>query len=236
MNSNLSTLVKMQEIDDQIGIHEVEKKKLPEELDSLHEMVKSTKEAYEAAHNALLENQKTQKAKELEIKANKETMAKYENQLLAIKTNKEYKALHSEINHLKEGNKKIDDELIQLMEAEAALKTGVADAQSDVKKAEKELNDNEDKLNKKIEVVNQEIEKLKQSRNEIAKSLPRQLIKRYVLLIKNKNRKAVVFANNDACEGCGFKVRPQMAIEVSKGNKIISCENCGRILVKDTKA
>ncbi len=225
----------MQEIDDQIGIREVDKKKLPEELDSLHEQVKSTKEAYEEAHNALLENQKTQKAKELEIKANKDTMAKYENQLLAIKTNKEYKALHSEINHLKEANKKIDDEQIQLMEIEASLRGNLTDADTSVKNAEKELNANEDKLNKKIEKVNQEIEKLKQDRNDIAKALPRQLIKRYVLLIKNKNRKAVVFASNDACEGCGFKIRPQLAIEVSKGNKIISCENCGRILVKDTK-
>ncbi len=236
MNSNLSTLVKMQAIDDQIGTREVDKKKLPEELSSLHEQVKSTKEAYEVAHNALLENQKTQKTKELEINANKETMAKYENQLLAIKTNKEYKALHSEINHLKEGNKKIDDEQIQLMEAEATLKSELADADAAVKNAEKELNANEDKLNKKIEKVNQEIEKLKQERNEVAKSLPRQLVKRYVLLIKNKNRKAVVFANNDACDGCGFKIRPQLVIEVSKGNKIISCENCGRILVKDTES
>ena len=104
--------------------------------------------------------------------------------------------------------------------------------EDEYKKAENELKANEDRIEKKIEIVRNDIDKLKNERNSYAKQIKNtNLVKRYVALIKNKSRKAVVFNDKNACSGCGFKVRPQQVIEINEGNKIISCESCGRILV-----
>jgi predicted nucleic acid-binding Zn-ribbon protein len=89
---------------------------------------------------------------------------------------------------------------------------------------------------KEIEKVNEEIDRLKENRTEYAKQLPMPLVKKYVQLIKNKNHKAVVFNSNNACSGCGFHIRPQILIELNDPNKIIYCENCGRILVRTLEA
>ena len=236
MNKELEILIQMQEKDDIIGKKEILTRTLPEKLSSM----KSTLEEAEATKNATKEeldqNILSQKQNELNIKENHEKIAKYKNQLLTIKTNKEYKALNSEISTLDTKNSKIDDEIIILMEEEAKLKERLKVDTAAYEAAKKELQNNEDKLKKEIEVVKSEIDAVRQERNILAKELPINLVKRYGMLIKNKNRKAVAFSEGGACSGCGYKIRPQLEIELKAQNKVISCESCGRILLKKSEA
>lgn len=230
MLKDLKILIKMQKCDDIIGEKDKLLQELPEELSSLKSDLADAKADLDAAKANLDENRKTQKLKELEIKDHKEKIAKYKNQLLTIKTNKEYKALNSEINHLETKNAAIDDEIIALMEKENALRKELDEIKKAHKAAADKLAANEEKLQKRIDEVDAEITALRSERNAYAKNLSRQLIKRYASLIKNKGRKAVVFNENNACSGCGFTLRPQLKIEIADGKKIINCENCGRIL------
>jgi predicted nucleic acid-binding Zn-ribbon protein len=41
---------------------------------------------------------------------------------------------------------------------------------------------------------------------------------------------AVAEVVNGSCSACNMSLRPQMNVEVKKGNEIITCENCSRIL------
>ena len=235
MRDNLKKLTRMQAYDDKIGELEAQKEDLPRQLDSLKTNLIEAESKVEQTKSALEDNQKQQKLRELDIQGHKDKIAKYENQLLGIKTNKEYKALNSEINHLKEQISGIDDKIIELMEGENKLRAQLKDDEEARKAAQQELDANEDNLRKQIVAVDQEIEEQRNARNDLAQHLPKALVKRYVLLIKNKARKAVVFKENDACSGCGFRIRPQLSIEIDRGSKIISCENCGRIIVETPK-
>lgn len=231
MIKELKILVKMQECDDIIGEKEILTKQLPEELNNLKQNLETANNNLAETENALEENLKTQKLKELDIKANNEKIEKYKNQLLTIKTNKEYKALNSEVSHLENKNSETDDELIVLMEEEVNIIAQLEIDKKEQKKADDELKANEEKLRKKIEDVEKGIAEYRNKRNILAKELNPQLVRRYALLIKNKNRKAVVFSDNNACGGCGYNIRPQLIIEINEGQKIINCENCGRLLV-----
>ncbi len=117
------------------------------------------------------------------------------------------------------------------MEAEAEIKEHIEKEEKTQLNASNELKANEDKLEKEIQEVKKEIEELKNKRNGKAKDLPNSIIRRYAALIKNKNRKAVVFNDNNACSGCGYTIRPQVAIDIKEGISVIYCESCGRILV-----
>ena len=232
MEKRLEILIQMQKFDTIIGEKNILTKKLPQQLNSLKQSLKDADETVAATKEELDENLKDQKLKELDIAEHKSKIAKYKNQLLTIETNKEYKALNSEINHLEKKNSTIDDELIGLMETESELKERMAQENVAQKKASDELKANEAKLEKEIQEVEKEIVELKSNRNELTKDLPRDLIRRYAALIKNRNRKAVVFIDNNACSGCGYTIRPQVAIDIKAGNSVIYCESCGRILVK----
>ena len=231
MIKELEILNQMQKCDDIISEKGILTKTLPQELSSLIQNLEEANNNLARTENELEENLKFQKLKELDIKSNKDKIEKYKIQLLTIKTNKEYKALNSEISHLETKNSEIDDEQIVFMEEESNIRLQLEADKKVQKDAENELKANEEKLKKKIEEVEKEIAEIRNKRNLLAEGLPKQLVRRYAALIKNKGRKAVVFNENDACSGCGYQIRPQLVIEINEGKKSLNCESCGRVLV-----
>jgi predicted nucleic acid-binding Zn-ribbon protein len=231
MNEQLRILVEMQKLDDVISEKIELAKSLPKQLSGMKLAVSNADEEVEETQQKLDENKKNQKLKELEIKSNIEQMGKYKNQLLNVQTNKEYKALNSEVSHLEKKNSAIDDEILQLMEDENLQKQQLQAEKKIQAAAKAELKANEDKINQQIEEVNLEAKEKRAKRNALAQNLPRNVVKRYAALIKGRNRKAVVYNNTDKCGGCGYILRPQLMIELKKADSIINCENCGRMLV-----
>lgn len=231
MNNHIPILVEMQKLDDVIAEKLVLTESLPKRLSGLKKDVEDADNQVSETKTRLEENRKDQKLKELEIKSNNDQITKYKNQLLAAQSNKEYKALNSEVAHLENQNSLIDDVILQLMEDESSIKAQLEEELKIQANAKAELKANEDSLNLEIKEVEKEIKKFRDQRNNLAKDLPRALVKRYAALIKNRNRKAVVFNNGNKCGGCGYVLRPQVMIELQKGDEIINCENCGRMLV-----
>ena len=233
MKTEISILIRMQRIDDKISELENLKEKLPKQLEQLITNVKKTTDLIEAINKKLAANQNQQRTKENEVATNNNLKKKYMQQLDGIKTNKEYKALNSQIVTLTDKNTQIDTEIIALLDEEAKIKKQKDEAEILNKKAKENLTANEVILKKEIDKANSDIENYKAERMELAKQVLPVNLKKYILLIKNKNRKAVVYCHNNACSGCGFHIRPQILIELSNPVKIIYCENCSRILVKE---
>ncbi len=230
MIKSIEILIKMQKIDSRIKELQKKIEILPKKLSKLEENVKITTQDLNKSENALKENLIEQNNKKLSIQQNNDKIAKFKNQLLQIKNNKEYKALNSEITFLEKENEKIDDETLELMLKADEIKAEIERNKQAKKAAETELNKNKDKLNNEIAQVESQIKLLKDKRKEIAQGLDRTTLKRYVRIIKAKDV-AVVHCEKNACGGCGFKLRPQLLIDIKKGDKIYSCENCGRIIV-----
>jgi len=231
--NKIDILVQMQKYDDVIAQKDKIIKDLPKQLQSLKDNVTDVKEELVNTDAERETNQKNQDKSRLLIQANNDKIAKYAHQQNDVKTNKEYKALNSEIDHLKKKNEEIEDTLLELMENESELKKSKRALNKKKKEADNELKSNEDKIKQKIKEVDEDIQNLRNKRNSIAKELPLQTLKRYVALIKNKNRKAIVHEVNKSCGGCGFSLRPQLLIELVKG-KMHSCESCGRMIVSST--
>ena len=45
------------------------------------------------------------------------------------------------------------------------------------------------------------------------------------------NHLAVVSVYENSCGGCFNAITPQRLVDIASGNKLVICENCGRILV-----
>lgn len=230
MQNQLEILIQMQQIDDIIGQKDVVKNTLPNQLNELKHQVELTEKELAKINKELEDNLKKQKDKELEIKTNKDNIRKYEMQLDGIKNNKEYKALNSQISNLKDKTGTFESELIVIMDEESIIKEKKKTAENNKSLALKALSENENRLKEEIIKVDNEIVELKSQRNKIAEQIPMSMVKKYAQLIKNKNRKAVVFCNGTSCGGCGFHIRPQLLIDIRQTDKINYCENCGRIL------
>lgn len=222
----------MQKLDDEIGRCRELQTVLPKQLNTLIRDVEDAAAKVQETQTVKDGIIKRQKELEGDIKHNNELKLKYGNQLADIKTNKEYKALNSEIAILTQKNSEIETMMLELMDTEAEINQQLTAHQELLKAAENRKSAKEDDLRQQISQLDGKIEELRKQRTELAVSLKSEpLVKLYGSLIKNKINQAVAYNLNGACSGCGFVIRPQIKIELDLRKKIHNCESCGRILM-----
>ena len=232
MEEQLRILARMQKLDDQIGSLKLLQQELPKELNDIIDHVDQATANLINSETERAEIAKKQRAIESDIKQFQENIRKYATQLSEIKTNKEYKALNSEIAYLKDKISELESQELELMDAEAEAKKQVDADKAELEAAEQTKRSREGELRQKIDSLESEIETIRAARNELAHTLPVNLVKQYGNMIRNKSNCAVVYVTNGACGGCGFVIRPQIRIELQVRGKLNYCESCGRILME----
>ena len=71
----------------------------------------------------------------------------------------------------------------------------------------------------------------RKEREEVFASLPKPMSALYARIgARIRDGVAVAEARNRSCTACFMSLRPQMMAEIRRGDEIITCDNCGRIL------
>jgi len=230
MNPDLKQLIRLQSIDLSIQELRVRIDKFPGISKALDEKLRSAQAAVDAAHDKAKSNQGNRKKLEHDITAVESKISKYRDQMMAVKTNEEYRALQHEIEHAQQGIRKVEDEILNLMlEAE----TG----QADLKTAEAQLKDDQQKVRAEraqLEEGNKHdlsaLESYLKERKEIEVVVSPDLISRYDRVRKHRGGIGVAAARKEVCEICQVRIRPQVFQEIRKNDQIIACDACQRIL------
>ena len=229
MNSDLKQLIRLQSID--LSIQELRARidKFPGISKALEEMLRSAQAGLDAAKAKAKSDHGARKKLESEISSIEGKISKYRDQMMAVKTNDEYRALQHEIEHAQTGIRKIEDDILNLMmEAETS--------QTDIKAAEALLKEDQQKVHderKQLEEQNKRdlsaLESYLKERREIEASISPDLLPQYERVRKHRGGVAVTAARNEVCE-CQVRIRPQVYQEIRKNDQIIACDACQRIL------
>lgn len=82
-----------------------------------------------------------------------------------------------------------------------------------------------------VDAARAELETETAKREEVFQTLPKQLASVYNRLAqRSRDGIAVAEVVNGSCSACYIQLRPQVQLNVKKGDEIITCENCTRIL------
>jgi len=233
LKEQLELLWELQKIDLELkGIKE-ERNRYPKEMKKLDERQKIEKERVQEEKERVESLEKTRRQKEGHLNLEQEKIKRAEGRMSEVKTNKEYKALLSEIDIIKEANSRIEEEILQVLDEIDELK-------KDLSKREKEVGITLEKIEgdrKKIEekmVLDDRIWNEQMERREVlSKQIESKLFKLYNTLKDKRGGVGVVNVKNETCQGCFVNVPPQMFIEVQKNNALIRCPHCNRILYWD---
>lgn len=231
MQHDLEMLLDLQEIDDELGELERSKIYLPEMIQKLQGEITNLESEIEGSKTTMQESLKEQKALELEIESHKQQLENYQRQMRTIKTNKEYDALTAEIDSKKIEISEKEERVLSLMstidecqEKESELTSRLQEVKKGNSEQLKHLNDQSSSLQAKID---NRLEK----RNKIAGNIKRQIIGIYERVRKGKGGLVVVPIRKKACGGCFKQIPPQRIQEIRRGDRIFSCDSCGRILI-----
>jgi predicted nucleic acid-binding Zn-ribbon protein len=127
----------------------------------------------------------------------------------------------------------------------AAFETQVVEKMSASEEVDKELETRADEINShdakrdealaafdaEVKAAKKELDRETAKRDEVFKTLPGSLASVYNRLAqRSRDGIAVAEVVNGSCSACFMSLRPQMSLEVKRGDKIITCESCTRIL------
>jgi len=236
MIQDLESLIQLQTID--ARIHELTHSKaaFPKELSELEALVTKAQKECDAITIKIAAVESEKKAVQEKVKEANQSLDKSQERLNAIKTNREYDAVHSEIETFK-GVIAGADSRIKHCDTEIENLTKANEEKT--AELEKIKSDNEAKINElktKISQIDVQIEEQKILRGKITVLVPKPLMRTYEhILTRKKNGKALSFVNAEThtCSSCFRVLEMQLVNEIHRGTKMLTCQNCGSIFIWD---
>ena len=231
MQQILSSLLDLQDLDEQLGELDRSKVYLPEMIENINKELNELENDLSENQQTLIDAKVKQKELELNVQTDKEALENYQKQMKVIKTNKEYDALVMEIDTKKQSISDSEEEILKLMgiidectEKIEELKTRLAD----VKENNQTYLEN---LRSEMASLESKISEKKQQRQELTKTFDRKALTVYERIRRGRGGMAVVPLRKKACGGCFKKIPPQMVQQIRRGDRIYTCDSCGRILI-----
>lgn len=229
----LEKLLLLQERDQRLQtfLHEIngvpgEKAVLQRELDAAQHTLESDK-----ARATQIEVER--KRLEVEADAKRSQIAKYQTQQLETRKNEEYAALKHEIERAEKDIIAIEDRELELMQEFEDLKPAIAEADKKFTAEKARVAAMTKTADEKVGVLQGRADELKVEREAIAseiKSSDEDLLELYDKLFRTKAGRAIVPLDGNHCSGCHMTVTPATLRDVRVGARVVSCEQCGRIL------
>ena len=148
-----------------------------------------------------------------------------------IKTNKEYDALIAEIDSRKQRVSDNEDEILRLMGVMDESSEKITEYEAKLEEIKGSNQKHLDNLRSEMASLESKISEKKKLRIEIAKTVDRRALTIYERIRKGKGGLAVVPLRKKACGGCFKQIPPQMVQQIRRGDRIYTCDSCGRILI-----
>jgi predicted nucleic acid-binding Zn-ribbon protein len=203
---------------------------LPRHIAEIEKALDSHNRRLEADRAALAANLKERKSLEEDNKIQEQKISKLRDQMLGAKTNEQYKAFQSEIDFGASAIRKAEDRILDLMGASEPLDANVKTAEVALKSEKKNVDAEKAAARLKYNADKKHVELLLADRKAMAGKLNPTVLKAYEHQRKKWGATTVVEALDGRCTGCQISLRPQFLQDLRRGDQLMSCETCGRIL------
>ena len=231
MKAELQQLVALQKLDTSIRKLQAELEAIPRRRAEIEKEFDQRAFEIRAVENARDEARHTRARLELEIAEQRVRVERAERNLMSSKKQDEYTAAIREADAARKQISTLETQTIEQMEA-------LEKAEASLKERGEEIatlnSDREARLRAFDDETQAQAEKLATSRTErerLVSALPKSMGAQYVRTVARiRDGVAVAEARNGACMACFMALRPQAMAQVRRGEEIVTCDNCNRIL------
>lgn len=226
----LKALEELQRIDIRIRDLEKDREQIPARMKEIDAILAEKRGALTAEKNQLDEAELSRRMLESDLRAEKDKIKKWETRLNEIKSNRDYQALSREIEAARKANLGIEDEILRKMQDIEELKTSIAQQEEDLASLERSLLEEREGLQQKLDSLNADIDAEGSGRAAAQSKVPKRWYRQYDTIRKRRDGLAVVAVLDEHCQGCHMGIPPQLYNVVLKGEEIVTCPFCHRIL------
>lgn len=230
MLQTLKKILEIQELDRQMIQLMDLKRSRQAELNSINSMKETLRQQSVSKEKEVLDLKKNIRLAEGEISELAAKFKKLESQQHSIKKVEEFNALNHEMSQM--DRERITREQ-RLGEVTERLNAEEETLQNILRSLEATIEKNvaiEAEIHEAIAQINAEGRMLKAQRNKMLEHADPEVFRVYERLLRNKKDRVVVPIENRCCSGCHIMLTAQDENLVRKGEHLVFCEHCSRIL------
>ena len=203
---------------------------IPKLLTTQEELLLRLKKSYVEKN---LEYEKTKRAESEYRNSLSESEAKREKaekNMEAISTQREYEALDKEIEDAAGKEQEFRNKLQREVRLLAELEDDMKQNQALIEQQESELEKRRKDIEDEIMVKRSQINELSEREKILTPDLDPEVLFKFERIIRNKMGRGIVAIKGGVCLGCHMILPTQFANNVRKGEEIVFCPYCSRIL------
>lgn len=227
---DLKLVIRLQEVDNRLAELHREISTLPKHIAEIEKKLVMHERKLEADRAALSGNQKERKKCEIDIQAQEQKISKLKDQMLGAKTNEQYRAFQNEIDFCAKEIRGFEDRILELMGESEPLDRNVKAAEAALKTEKAQVEGEKQEARQRTAVDEKASAELKQERALIVVQVTPPVYQRYERSRLSRRGIAVAEAVDGRCTACNLTLRPQFSQELKRGDKVMVCESCNRIL------
>jgi uncharacterized protein len=231
VKAELQKLIALQNLDTSIRKLEKDQEAIPQRRAEIEEEFDQRAFEIRALESRRDEAKHTRARLENEVTEQKGRVERAERNLMSSKKQDEYTAAIREADSARKQISALETQILEQMEtleqSEAALKERAEEIASLNSDREVRLK----AFDEETGTIGERLAAFRKERDELFANLPKPMSSLYAR-IKGRIRDgvAVAEARNRSCTACFMSLRPQVMAEIRRGEEVMTCDNCGRIL------
>lgn len=187
--------------------------------------------AIETARQEVLDLTKSSRDLDAQLKDNEGRIAKSQEKLRAVKTNKEYQSGLKEIEDLRAIGAKIEESILLGMDRIESVKQAEAEHRKRMDQHAGLIRDDKAAVMQEAEEARGRMQRLEAEAAELAAGIAPQALALYRRVQgKKADGIAIVPVFATVCRGCHVNIPPQMYNELQRIDRLKHCPNCDRII------
>jgi uncharacterized protein len=209
---------------------ENEIKDIPKNLSTKSELLARLKKSYiekNEQYDAVKSRLKSIRQKMIDAEQERE---KYEKQMDEIKTQREYEALDKEIRDASEREQQLRKEMQREEKVLEEMAKSLEREETMIKQQEEELSEEQDKIKSESAAKGDELKGLEKEEKKLLPGLDEDMIFKFQRIIRSKAGVGIVPLRKGVCTGCHMILPMQFVNDVRKGESILFCPYCSRVL------
>jgi uncharacterized protein len=230
MHPDLERVVRLQQIETFCENARRRISERPDRIRALDTRLATAQEAVDRAHHRLAENQSARRTCEKDLAAVQSRLAKFKDQVMEVKTNREYQAMQKEIEVAQSEVRRIEDLILDRMIEAEDLGQDLKRAGQDLAADQAAVRDERRALEDEATGLEDELERMSAARQTVMAEMPAHVFAVFEQVAKGRRGIAVAEARDGHCTLCNVRLRPQVFNEVRKNDSFIQCDSCQRIL------
>lgn len=168
---------------------------------------------------------------EAEVVEQRARLERAERNLMSSQNEHEYTSAIREADAARKQIAQVETQILEKMEVVEQAEAMLGERQPEVAKLQGEMEERFKEFDELTRAQTEQLAAMRGERDRLLTVLPKQMSSMYNRIsTRIRDGLAVAEARNRSCSACFMALRPQVMAEIRRGNEIITCENCNRIL------